>query len=196
MAWPGGSVPTTNVDAGGDDPALARADIKTAFDKINLMIPARAAADGVCDLDSGAKIPDARFPTTVAKLAGTQTFTGSKTFTPGVVMTGGIDPGNTGDFLKIKKIEIGDWNMDTTQFVDIAHGLTFTDIITVFALIRNDADTARPMLTEGDASGVGQGQISPGTTNIRLVRLTGGSYDTTFFDSTSYNRGWIIVVYL
>jgi len=45
-AWPTGSVPTTNVDAGSDNAGPARADIKTSFDKTNAMITGRASADG------------------------------------------------------------------------------------------------------------------------------------------------------
>jgi hypothetical protein len=38
MAWPSGTAGTTNIDAGTDSPAAARADLKDALDKLNLII--------------------------------------------------------------------------------------------------------------------------------------------------------------
>lgn len=61
-AWPTGSVSTTKIDAGTDSPADARADIKTMADKVNDMVGARGAADGVAGLDSDAKVPTAQIP--------------------------------------------------------------------------------------------------------------------------------------
>lgn len=83
MAWPTGSVNTTNLDAGSDSPALARPDLKTMADKVNAMIPARAAADGVASLDANTLIPVGQLPPIPAMKvlladivpAGSQTFT-------------------------------------------------------------------------------------------------------------------------
>lgn len=61
-AWPTGTVPTTNLDAGSDSPAAARADLKTTVDKVNAMIDARGAANGVAGLDGTTKVPIAQLP--------------------------------------------------------------------------------------------------------------------------------------
>ncbi len=62
MAWPSGTVPTTNLDAPTDDPSQARADLKTMADKLNQAIGARGAADGVASLDGATKVPTAQLP--------------------------------------------------------------------------------------------------------------------------------------
>lgn len=63
-AFPTGAIPTTNVDAGADSPALARADIKTCFDKVNDIIASKNLASGTAVLDSGGKLPQANVPIT------------------------------------------------------------------------------------------------------------------------------------
>lgn len=107
--------------------------------------------------------------------------------------------------LKSATVEIGDWNMDTTNFVDVPHGLSnFKKIRSIDVIIRNDADDAYFTL-------LGGANIAPGTehflkgsigtidsTNIRLNRSdvsVGGVFDSTNFNSTSFNRGWITIMY-
>lgn len=105
-----------------------------------------------------------------------------------------------GERVKIKVIEIDDWNMDTqtTPPTPIAHGLTYANIIGVTSvLIRNDADSAKYDFTYPSASvAVPQGAIEVNTTNVILTRITSGFFDSVNFDSTSYNRGWVIIQYL
>lgn len=65
MGWgTAGNVITTNVDAGSDSPASARANIKAAFDELIAVINGRGAASGVASLDSGSLIPIAQVPIT------------------------------------------------------------------------------------------------------------------------------------
>jgi hypothetical protein len=75
-------IPTTNLDAGSDSPANARADLKAAVDNLNAMRAGRGSADGVASLDSTGKIPSAQLPAsvvmrprTVIKAAGSSTYT-------------------------------------------------------------------------------------------------------------------------
>jgi len=57
MTWgTAGNVSTTNLDAGTDSPAAARADIKAAFDELKNVINGRAAASGVAPLNASSKI--------------------------------------------------------------------------------------------------------------------------------------------
>ncbi len=98
-----------------------------------------------------------------------------------------------------KIINIGDWNMDTTSQVDVAHGLTLTKIRQVTALIRNDTDTTYTPLTLGSistAAEVNAWVAGCTSTNVNLQRKTAGAFDDTAYDSTSYNRGWITITYV
>lgn len=96
-------------------------------------------------------------------------------------------------------IELGDWNMDTTTDIDIVHGLEYSDIIDAEVLIRNNADTAKDNIGVGvDATDTtAQGYIGTiDSTNINIVRLTGGKFDDAAYNATSYNRGWLIITYI
>jgi hypothetical protein len=95
-------------------------------------------------------------------------------------------------------VELGDWNMDTTTNINVAHGLEYADIIKTEVFIRNDADTARDNINVG-ASAVDttpQGYVgTTDSTNVNIVRLTGGKFDAAGYSTTSYNRGWLIITY-
>lgn len=95
--------------------------------------------------------------------------------------------------LKITVINIGDWNMDTTSAVAVAHGLTFANIRAVKATIRNDLDTIYSDLSSYDINSTPS--IYAEATTVTLVRLDTGWYDKTTHDSISFNRGWITIWY-
>jgi hypothetical protein len=107
------------------------------------------------------------------------------------------------NYLKCEIIEIGDWDMDATAFLDIAHGLSnFKNIRGIHLIIRDDFDTrymCSPFCSSGGTSDVGidvsQGSGGITTTNIRLRRSNGGQFDNLSYDSTSYNRGWVFIWY-
>ena len=111
---------------------------------------------------------------------------------------GGIEFDGT-NTLKTKIVDIGDWNMDTTTNVDVAHGLTFTNIRNVNVMIRRDDNTIYTPLDGGQntINGDNQGNVNTiDSTNINLTRVTGGTFDSNNWDSTSYNRGWMIITYI
>ena len=86
-------------------------------------------------------------------------------------------------------VEIGDWNMDSTASVNVAHGIAdFKKIRSVTGIIRNDGDTTSYPIAE-DCS-----VSSIGSTNVVLARTESGDFDSSDFDSTSYNRGWITLL--
>jgi hypothetical protein len=89
----------------------------------------------------------------------------------------------------MKTINMGDWNMDSTGSISVAHGCTWTKIIGFQFLIRDDGDTLRTF--RGD--GVWVDYID--MINVYLSRLAGGAFDNTSYDSTGYNRGWITILY-
>lgn len=94
-----------------------------------------------------------------------------------------------------KILNIGDWNMDVTLSVSIAHGLTLSKIRCINTLIRDDADTMYSTL-EGGISSTASGFAYADGTNIVLTRIAAGSFDNALYDATSFNRGYIIVEYV
>lgn len=103
--------------------------------------------------------------------------------------------------VKIKIIEIGDWDMNSVEVNTVAHGLSDRKKIkSASASIRNDADTAIsnliPLFADG-GGGTDNGGCVAGwdDTNIALHRFGSGFFDNASYDSTSFNRGWITIIY-
>jgi len=119
-----------------------------------------------------------------------------KAYVDGAIVAGIKETGTAAATIKCKVIEIGDWNMDSTVYVDINHGLTLAKIRTVGAMIRSDtADTQYPtgVCSSSGAPTLWIGGLTASQVNIR--RLDGSVFDSSSFDSTSYNRGWIVIWY-
>jgi len=97
-----------------------------------------------------------------------------------------------GTELKVKVIEIGDWNMDSTSSVNVTHGLTITDVRNVDVVIR--ANNGDIYSIRGDGA---DGYWRSSTASyIYLVRTASGLFDSANFNSTSYNRGWVTIWYV
>lgn len=101
-AWPTDDLDNSNLDAGTDDPSAARADLNALLIKVQAILAARADASGVCDLDSGTKVPIARIPS----LGVAQGGTGVTTVTVQGMLVGNgtsplqvISPGTAGQIL-------------------------------------------------------------------------------------------------
>lgn len=94
-------------------------------------------------------------------------------------------------------VEIGDWDMDSSPAKVVAHGISdFKKILSVNGTIRDDADTGYYPLMRWDPTGlIEAGEIFRDSTNIFISRTTGGFFDSADFDSTSYNRGFLIIQY-
>lgn len=112
---------------------------------------------------------------------------------------------DNGAILKIKVIEIGDWDMDASpdQFV-VSHGITDakTKIRSIQVTIRDDNDAIYTDLQSIDASGNVNGGILDASgwtdTNITLVRTLGGFFDDVLYDDfggVQGNRGFILITY-
>lgn len=98
--------------------------------------------------------------------------------------------------LNKKIIEIGDWNMDATGAIIVLHGLTdFLKVRSITAMIINDdstlIDTLDKFTSSNQQSEGGIGSVSDMV--VSLVRKTSGIFDSTSYDSTSFNRGFITV---
>jgi len=96
----------------------------------------------------------------------------------------------------LKRVEIGDWDMDSQDEVAVAHGFSGTGVISIItASIRNDTDTHRYTIVGKDSETLAA-QIKDVTdTNVVLSRKVGQFFDGPDFDSTSYNRGWVSIWY-
>lgn len=99
--------------------------------------------------------------------------------------------------LATKVVQIGDWNMDSSVSVNVAHGIAdYKKIRSIGSIIREDSDVGYYSLgyiNSAAADGFGVSNIT--TTNIQLARVDSGAFDNTNFDSTTFNRGWITITY-
>ena len=100
-------------------------------------------------------------------------------------------------YIKTKIIEIGDWNMDVDQSKLVNHGLDITKIRTIHCIIRNDSNNTYWDFagSRDPASETASQHLTVTNTQISLKCATGGVFDDVSFDSTSYNRGWITILY-
>lgn len=117
----------------------------------------------------------------------------------GVLSVDGINGGSSRE-LKVKIIDIGDWNMDINNNTVVNHSypeLQRDKIRDVSAIIRtDDGSLVLPLNRPHGGSPVSvQGSVSWDNDYFLLQRLTSGTFDSTSYDSTSYNRGWITIWY-
>ncbi len=84
--------------------------------------------------------------------------------------------------------------MDATATKQVAHGLTvgdyFVNIKSVRAIIVNDS----PSTTSDFAPGADYIRLN--TTTVDMGRTASGIFDTTSYDDTGVNRGFIIIQYV
>lgn len=95
----------------------------------------------------------------------------------------------------VKVLDIGDWNMDSTATINVAHGLTLAKIRAVYVTIRDDADTSYFTLEYNNGTEV-YGHYLLSSSNVGLTREASSPFDSANFDATSFNRGWIIIWYV
>jgi hypothetical protein len=103
-----------------------------------------------------------------------------------------------GNTLKTKVIDIGNWDMDATAGINLAHGIAdYTKIRSIKVTIRNDADSIYYDFPSVLSAGTTVENASVDTTEIYLNRATSGFFDDTSFDTAAaYNRGWVILQYI
>lgn len=101
--------------------------------------------------------------------------------------------------LYTKVLNLGDWNMDSTDTLTVTHSVTdYKKIRSMSVIIRDDADSAYANL-EGFRSGVYSapdgGITDIGSTTITLFRTAGQTFDGANYNATGYNRGYMTIVY-
>ena len=96
------------------------------------------------------------------------------------------------------RLDIGDFNMDAGDFVSVTHNMVDHEKVRrITVMIRHDTSATKASDFNGSISGeTGTREIFIDATIIRLVRQTGGPFDGTNYDATSYNRGFIEITYL
>jgi microcystin-dependent protein len=82
MAWPTTTISTTHMDAAGDDPSQARAEIKQMADNVNDIKNSKGVANGLAELDAGGLLPIAQLPVVTAAKGGS----GQSTYTIGDIL--------------------------------------------------------------------------------------------------------------
>lgn len=100
--------------------------------------------------------------------------------------------------LRTKVINIGDWNMQLNSSLSVAHGLTLANIRTVQVMIRTDSDIIQTHTPFNyDPGGGAGGRWNCDASNVNMAQNTVGSiFDSSSYNDTSYNRGWIIIEYV
>ncbi len=96
--------------------------------------------------------------------------------------------------IKKRIIEIGDWDMDASANVNITEsriGITLENIRQVSVLIYPDNPIDASFLIRS-----GYVILDYDNNWLRLFRDNGGNFDSTAYDSTSYNRGLITITYI
>ena len=110
---------------------------------------------------------------------------------------GGWRTSMSGPNYLIKTVNIGAWNMASfPSWAVIVPGIFPEKVRFVFANIVADNGTQYYNLSAPTLSGVAEGGVQaiwPG--GVTLYRTTGGGFDSTFFDTTGFNRGWVTVIY-
>lgn len=94
-----------------------------------------------------------------------------------------------------KVVNIGDWDMDATPTLNVAHGLTLAQIRNIEVAILDDSGQIYKLETDFGLTGAADGYYWADATNVILNRLTGGAFDSLGFNATSFNRGYITIKY-
>lgn len=115
-----------------------------------------------------------------------------------VRLPGGYKAVQSPDGVRIltKALAFSGWNMDTTATKDTNHGITSgrTKIINAIAYILSGTESYPLNMSDIAASGNMQGWVKHwDDTEVRMVRLTGGSFDDAAFNAAS---GVILIFYI
>jgi hypothetical protein len=87
------------------------------------------------------------------------------------------------------KLDIGAWDMDAATQVSVVHGITYTNIRGVSGVVRSDSGaTVYPITPSFESSPLTNESVIKNidSVDILLERKTGGVFDNTNFDLTSY----------
>lgn len=100
-----------------------------------------------------------------------------------------------GRLVKTVVIDIGVWNMDATPFVQPAHSIDLTKVLSFHAIIHNDALDEILLMSYNNGTGIAQGSILLYPAYFEISRIAGGDFDSTDYNDAVMNRGYIIAQY-
>ncbi len=93
-------------------------------------------------------------------------------------------------------VNIGIWNMQVSESVNVAHGLTYNKIRSVFASIVSDTgDTWYPLEHSAGYTDI-DGKLIWNAVNIVLFVRVGGYFDNILFNDAVMNRGYVTIGYV
>ncbi len=96
--------------------------------------------------------------------------------------------------LRKKVVSIGNWNMDSTTTILIAHGIAdFKKIREVSVIVRNDIDATYFNLITGNGAISGHWLLT--SSDVSLNRTVAGFFDSANFQNTGFSRGTITITY-
>jgi len=177
------------------------ADIAGATDPTIIPASVRAAWDGEKDgfyLTATKRLISLAWKSAAGVLLAVVNFDGQKIWASQI----GLHTGTIYDQYEPGKgftILTGDWDMNAAASLEVAHslGVFYAASIITKAMIRNDANNANSNLDKvedfADPSLLSGGITQINSTQISLRRRTGGLFDSVLYDSTPYNRGWVMV---
>jgi hypothetical protein len=121
-------------------------------------------------------------------------------YAKGNIILGGISQGKDKTRALHRIVyDIGDWNMDSTVFVNVIHGIDRTKMRRLSVYIRDDSGASHfplPVIDGGTGAIVNAGITAVTATYVQIYRQTGCIFDSTSFDSLVYNRGWLTIEYV
>lgn len=102
------------------------------------------------------------------------------------------------ELLRIKRLDIGPWDMDTDSVILVPHGLgsDWTKAFPAGMMISNDADTLHfplPTTDYGVIKGMNAYIMYIDNTNVWLGRVPTGQFDNTNYNDAVMNRGYILL---
>lgn len=121
-------------------------------------------------------------------------------------MTGVGNAGNGGSYtsFKISTVQIGDWDMnsDSTTTVDYPDGVSKENLRGLSGIIIPDVSASIQnnymiggFSAEIAATSPDVNFANVGASGIIIRRVSSGFYDSTDFEDTPFNRGWVTVLY-
>jgi hypothetical protein len=112
----------------------------------------------------------------------------------------GISTNGT-DVLQTTVLEIGDWDMDTnaTRTIDLPIFMNPETFRCISGIVRSDDISPMPPAAQypnGEHWSIGEIANSGPLQRITLSRVAAGACDNASFNSTGYNRGWLVITHV
>ena len=95
------------------------------------------------------------------------------------------------------RMDLGDWDLVATDDITVQPGIPVADVRSYLCIIRSDfgAQHSLPGTVAISSPIIDAWVSSYSSPNVSIYRRSGGTFDNTNFDATSYNRGWLHIEY-